>query len=392
MLFATLIPSGIWARGAKGVADALDSLGNVTLQAEYQVTMPSFSVPVNYSVTLAQAPSTADTLAPCAYLIDWTLHRTNSDSHGWSAYFDGHHYRMLSQRLQEYHAIDNPAAFGVDNVYSPSGGVKAGVQSNAQFTDLLPAFIARQIRDTANDTTYDYTLYTDTIIGGAHRNALHAIQRYQGYDARDWLLVLDKETSMPVMLRIENNPGSISEQSITATFLPIANPRILPIDEHTLAATYPDDFVRYRQSTFRIDNLPGMRLPSFSARTSDGRRYNYQCGQSSTHPLLIAFLNSDQGDPAAAAQLIRNGIDQLPRTIDTIWAFTDHDADRAIDAIGSTRPGETLLFNCASLARECGISATPVFILVNTDGTVNEVITGFNNNLDSIVIQKAALL
>ncbi len=107
---------------------------------------------------------------------------------------------------------------------------------------------------------------------------------------------------------------------------------------------------------------------------------------------MIAFLDSDQGDPAATAQLIRNGIDQLPRSIDTIWAFTDNNADRAIDAIGTMRPGETLLLNCASLARDCGISATPVLILVNTDGTVNEVIIGFNNNLDSIVIQKAALL
>ncbi len=392
MLFAALSPSGIWARGVESVADALDSVGNVALQVEYQITMPSFSEPVNYSVTLAQAPSTTDTLAPCAYLIDWTLHRIDGDSHGWSAYFDGNHYRMLNQRLQEYHAIDNPAAFGIDKAYSPRGGVKAGVQCNAQFTDLLPAFIARQIRDTANDSTYTYTLYTDTIIGGTHRDALHAIQQYQGYDVRDWLLVLDKGTSLPVILRIENNPGSISEQSITATFSTIASHNALPLDEHTLAATYPDDFERYRQSTFRIENLPGVQIPSFSARTSDGRRYNYQRGQSSTHPLMIAFLDSDQGDPAATAQLIRNGIDQLPRSIDTIWAFTDNNTDRAIDAIGAMRPGETLLLNCASLARDCGISATPVLILVNTDGTVNAVIIGFNNNLDSIVIQKAALL
>lgn len=392
MLFAALIPSGIWARGVTSIADALDSVGNVALKVEYQVTMPSFSEPVNYSVTLAQAPSAADTLAPCAYLIDWTLRRPNGDSHGWSAYFNGNHYRMLNQRLQEYHAGDNPAAFGIDNVYSPQGGVKAGVQSNAQFTDLLPAFIAHQIRDTANDSTYTYTLYTDTIISGTHRKALRAIRQYQGYDVRDWLLVLDTKTSLPVMLSIENNPGSISEQSITATFSPIADPSPIPLDEQSLAATYPDDFERYRQSTFRIENLPGVRLPSFSARTSDGRRYNYQRKQSSAHPLLIAFLDSEQGDPATTAQLIRNGVDQLPRTIDTIWAFTDNNAERAINAIGPTRPGETLLLNCSSLARDCGISATPILILVNTDGTVNDVIVGFNNNLDSIVIQQASLL
>ena len=54
-------------------------------------------------------------------------------------------------------------------------------------------------------------------------------------------------------------------------------------------------------------------------------------------------------------------------------------------------PGEHLLMSAKSLARDCGVSAYPVTIITNDDGIVADVIIGFNNDMSSSVIQKAAV-
>ncbi len=51
-----------------------------------------------------------------------------------------------------------------------------------------------------------------------------------------------------------------------------------------------------------------------------------------------------------------------------------------------TTPSDTLA------PRDCGVSDTPVTVIVDTGGMVREVITGFNNSLPSDVTQKTALL
>ena len=387
MLLAMLPPLSSKAQGVQSIAEALERIDRYNGTVDYEVTMPAFSEPVVYSVNLTQQPANpGDTLAPCDYLIDWTLQRDQESIKGWSAYHDGHHYRLLSNRLQEYHVDNNPLTFGIDNNNAIKGGLKSGVQNNAQFTDLLPAFIAKSIRDNSLDSTYHFTLHTDTIISGTHRTALHALQRYHGYDVRNWLLVLDRESGQPVRITIDNNPGSISEQSITAKYSP-SDYQPIDLTEAGLIALYPTDFEQYRQSTYRIENLAGTPLPSFSAKRTDGERYTYAHKSRLPHPTVIVLLDSDQGDPATTSNLIRQGVDALPGTTDIIWAF-----------VGEAHPdvapiaGELMLTSARSLARDCGVNDTPVTIFVDSSGIVCDVITGFNNSLPSSVTQKASLL
>lgn len=387
LFLAMLPPLSTAAQGVESIARQLDSLGQYSATIDYRVTMPAFSQPVVYSVALNQQPAAADTLAPCDYLIDWVLQRDDAPVHGWSAYHDGHHYRLLANRLQEYHANANPMAFGIAGKFAVKGGIKSGVQYNAQFTDLLPAFIARSIRDNSADSTFTYTVYNDTVIGGVHRRTLHALQRYQGYDVREWLLVLDRESGEPVRVTIESNPGSISEQSITAVYTP-SEKRPTDLTEQGLIALYPTDFEQYRQSTYRVENLGGTPLPSFTARDTDGNRYTYSRQSALPHPTVIALLDRSQGDPATTSSLIRQGVDACPGTTDLIWAFVE-DADPAVTAAG---PNERLLTGARSLARDCGVRDTPVTIIVDAKGIVRDVITGFNNSLPSDVLQKITLL
>ena len=55
------------------------------------------------------------------------------------------------------------------------------------------------------------------------------------------------------------------------------------------------------------------------------------------------------------------------------------------------RPGEHLLTSAKSLARDCGAAAFPVTVITRADGTVADVVIGYNNDLTPVVIQKAAL-
>lgn len=388
MLFLAMLPPlSTAAQGVESIVRGLDNLGDYSATVDYQVTMPAFSQPVVYSVALTQQAAQGDSLAPCDYLIDWTLQRDEAPVHGWSAYHDGHHYRLLANRLQEYHAGDSPMSFGVTDKFAVKGGIKSGVQYNAQFADLLPAFIAQSIRDNSADSTYKYTVYNDTVIGGVRRQALHALQRYQGYDVRDWLLVLDRDTGAPVRITIESNPGSISEQSITAVYTPR---RHQPVDlsEQGLIGLYPSDFEQYRQSTYRIENLSGTPLPSFTAKDTEGNRYTYSRRSPFPHPTVIVLLDSGQGDPATTASLIRQGVDACPGTTELVWAFVE-EADPAVTA---TNPNERVLSGARSLARDCGVRDTPVTIIVDPKGIVRDVITGFNNSLTSDVTQKITLI
>lgn len=65
--------------------------------------MPMSTDDIIYEIRLGATANDADTLAGMNYLIDWTLPRTESDTKGFLAYFNGHHYNYRDHRLREYH-------------------------------------------------------------------------------------------------------------------------------------------------------------------------------------------------------------------------------------------------------------------------------------------------
>lgn len=55
------------------------------------------------------------------------------------------------------------------------------------------------------------------------------------------------------------------------------------------------------------------------------------------------------------------------------------------------RIGEHLLMSAKPLARDCGATSFPTLIICRADGTVADIVLGYNNDMTSVVIQKAAL-
>ena len=94
------------------LADALAATGPYSGQCSYEVLLASLSEPVTYEVKLQSTPAPADTLSPCDYLIEWSLPTPSGEVSGFSAYFDGSHFRFRDKRLQEYHASDDVMQIG----------------------------------------------------------------------------------------------------------------------------------------------------------------------------------------------------------------------------------------------------------------------------------------
>lgn len=343
---------------------------------------------VIYAVILNQKARADDRLSPCHYLIEWELTGRDEPVKGFSAYYDGHHYRYSGQKLQEYHMEWDSIPF------RPSilGGMKgAGVQRTAQFTDLLPAFLAESLKRMATDSRYRMTLHPDTVIGGMRRVVVDAVMNVNGNTAQECEYVFDSGTLLPVSARLENNPGSISEQTIYVTYKP-HKAFDGDISEAMLMELYPEPFERYRTSNFRVENLRGAKLPGFSIPTTTGERYSRNASDAFRAPTILALMNSEQSFSTDMVSALRKAVDALPFGADLIMAFADSHVDGIEQAAGALREGEHLLMSARGLARDCGAASLPTVILVNKDGTVADVIIGYNNDIASDVIQKMTFI
>lgn len=381
LLLAAAAPLGLQAESPGAIADRLSAATPYHATARYEVLLPQSEDPVAYEVALnADEPQRPDTLAPCNYLIDWAMETPSGPSRGFNAYFDGHHYRFRDKRLQEYHFDDSPTPF------SARGTTALGVQQQAQFASLLPAFIAARMREMESDTCYSYTVTADS---AASTVTVEGVQRFRGCDGLEFRYVFDSATGLPKAMDFCHNPGQMSEQSVSVAF---AGPDVatmdVPFSEPALMALYPEAFGRYRESDYTLANLPGRPLPEISAPTIDGDRFNYHSGQSLPSPAVIALLDADVDGCAETVSALRDAIDASPASAMLILAFVSNHADAVAAAIGATRPGETVLTGARGLARACGATATPVTIVCASDGTVQNVHSGRNKELTSVVMQE----
>lgn len=103
MVLAAFYPLGLPAQGIADIAKSLRDTDCYRAQARYSVTLPQNDTEVVYNIDLTGMVEPGDTLAPCRYLIDWTLDTPSGPAKGFSAYFGGNHYRYRGERLQEYH-------------------------------------------------------------------------------------------------------------------------------------------------------------------------------------------------------------------------------------------------------------------------------------------------
>lgn len=383
-VFALLgVPAMAGAVELNDIAAALRSVDCFGDSCTYEVLLPQFSDPVVYDISLESAPiAPGDSLALCKYLISWALHTPVGVSEGFSAYFDGSHFRFRDERLQEYHAEQNPEPF------APSGLVERGVQNQAQFTDLLPAYIAARLDEMASDSSYTYRLRERP-----QGIELHGTRRINGYDASEFTYLFDSATLRPLSIELENNPGQLSEQTITVKYKGVEAPKDgCVIDLASLTERRSEAFEKYRENTFSLEKLPGRLLPDISGPTLAGDRYHHVRGEALPAPTVIVFVDSSVGSTPEVISAVRRAVDYLPMQTEVIWAFVDRRADDVTPLIGEARAGETVLISARSAARACGVGAlTPVIIFTTADGRVSDILQGYNQNLESVVIQNVSL-
>lgn len=354
--------------------------------ATFEVLLPTSEFPVVYDIRMASSANRQDNLAPADYLIEWSLSKDGNSSEGFSSTFTGHHYRYRDHRLQEYH-------YGCDSVvFAPNGDVSRGVQNQAQFCDLLPQYIGNAFATMNTDSTYIYNVHSDTIISGQRSIAIDGVRSFGGVEAMEFLYVFDRDL-LPVKSEFVSNPGQIGEQLITITYeYSDETPLGVARSEDELISRYPEVFEKYRESSFRIDNLPGRRLPEFTAPTTTGERYTFTKDNHFAFPTVIAILDSSVGSAEMTIKQLREAIDALPMEINLIFAFINNNVD-SIEAIsGSPREGEHMLMSARGLARDCGVTDTPVILICDRSATVKDLKIGFNNDISDFVIQKMALM
>lgn len=389
ILIATLNPLGGNSQGIDDVIKALEAADRYHAKATYEVVMPAFTNPIVYDIDLASSAAADDGLAPCSYIIDWKVPTPSGHSEGFSTYSSGSHYRYRDNRLQEYHREWDSIPFGLGMANSPKSLMK-GVQNNAQFTDILPQYIACQLKNIKSDSTYSYRFTPDSIVNGAPLTVIKALQRYKGYDSKEITYFLNPGNYLPARIEIENNPGSIGEQAVTVNYSTL-EPADTDYSEKGLISRYPDAFGKYRLSYFKVENLPGTPLPGFSTPTPTGERYSRATGDGFHVPTLLVFLDPKVGSAAETIDLVRKGVDSLPMSADVLWVFTGNNIDDIESVVGRPRPGEHTLMSARSLARDCGVSTFPIVLFCNRDGVITGVEIGFNKNLTSDVIQKTVI-
>lgn len=366
-------------------AAALSDMPEYRARASYEVVLPTSQEPVVYAIAL-QGNAQTDSLAPADYLIEWSLAKDGNRSEGFSAYFGGNHYRFRDRRLQEYHASDDMSPF------APAGHKERGVQSQAQFADLLPQFIGEAFKKFAADSSYVFTFTPDSIVGGRRSKVVEGVRRHSGYDALEYVYVFDYETNLPRRIEFDSNPGMIGEQLVTALYDYDSLPETATLSDEGLIKRYPEVFEKYRENDFRLENMIGQPLPSFSAPCVAGERLSRHSGDKFDAPTVIVILDSDVSSTPDVVAAVRSAVAGLPMQTDVLWAFVSNDRAVISEIVGEQRPGETVVSSARGLARDCGVTTTPVIMICDRDGVVNDISVGYNKNLSDVVIQKVAVM
>ncbi len=378
------------AHDIKDVINTLENAGCYQADVKYQVLM-SLQNDVDYAIHLESTVAPEDTILPASFLIDWSMPLPDGEATGFSAYFNGNVYLFRGDRLLEYHYPEDKKAF------YPSGsaaGILQGVHRTMQFASLLPSFIGEELSSIIQNPEYKYKFTPDSVVSGEHCSVFNAQWIAHDEVLKEIEYRFDPETHLPIYSEFENNPGALAEQTIVANYsypLP-ATGECIDLSEEMLIGKYPEVFEKFRESNYAIENIPGQRLPSFALATTTGERYTYKAGDGFRCPTVIVLIDPRATFAQQTIEAVRAGLDQIPYTIETIWAFTGNNHDEIDELMPQCLPGEQALISAKSLARDTGASALPVILFTLPSGIVEDVTIGYNNNLTSDVIQKASIL
>lgn len=366
--------------------------GRFFSRVEYAVSLPMAEEDVVYNIDLASEKNPADTLLGQRYLIRWE-YPARENVNGFTSYFDGHFYSFRDNKLREYH-------FQWDSI--PFQTSEGGIQRNAIFLNLFPFEIDRELAHMRSDSTYTLT-ESETDSG----REIHCIRTLNGLEAMVFDLEFDSE-GKPLKIDRLFNPELPGEQEIRATYsyeAPTAAETFdvacsastsdtagVPSCEEELIALFPEEFARFRTANYTIENLRGAPLPAFALQTVTRERYLYNKGDRFATPKILALLDPAVASTSATIAAMREATFMLPRQAGLIFAFVDNDVDKIEELVGGSKIGEQTLISARSLSRDTGANAFPTILLINTDGTVSDVILGYEAGLRDRLVQQGALL
>ena len=370
----------------EAIADHLDAIPGFEADATVRVSMAQFGNDIDYQLHLTEQNLPSDPYYTNPYVIDWKIADSPSKAHGFSAYFAGNHYRFAGERLQEFHAQWDSIPFDPSLI----GLNSEGVQRSVQFFNILPQAIARDIRKIVSDPAYSVSFTSDTIVGGEKVAAIKAVMTVNGTTACTQEYLFDIRSGLPLRIRTENNPGTVSEQSVEVRFI---DPAVVTpsINEESLSQTYSDIFARYRSIATTLESLRGRHLPGFSLPTISGERYSRRAADRLRCPAIVVLVDADSCDAPELIRTVRSAADSAAQEVQIIWAFTDNVVDRVEPMTAPSRPDETTLMSARQLIRDCGASRLPAIMIVDEDATVRNVVAGVNNDLISDVIKKSII-
>lgn len=345
---------------------ALEHATDYASAVEIKITPPAAAEPIIFHAYLQSTPTPGDTLSPCAYLIESSPEASSSKS--FSAYFDRHLYRFSNGKLKAYHYADSPSAF------APGNDPREGLQQQSQFALLLPAMIARRLRELQNDSTYTYN-----IKGTPEQVAVEAQGTRPGSALYSYTFTTG--TFLPRSMTITYNPGAVSEQLIQASYSAPDTEALSAFTETSLLARHPEAFKPYT-----AHDLIGQPMPSFHLRKLGAQeRLSHTSGQGLPQPTLYVFIDSASPAAATVVEQVRTAATDTGTAI--VWAFpTTNHMGEILTILTDVHTGETALPGASSLASDCGISQYPAFILVTSDGVVQKVAAGTNNLPEKFVI------
>lgn len=340
-------------------------------RALIELTMPLQGVDVSYDVDLLSMPSTAaDSLNEvCDFLIQWENPSAEGvEKRAFTAGFGGETYSYRGERLQH-----------------EQGGGRV-----AQFTMLLPQFIGEKMATALTDR--------DCLVEMAHDDnqiIVYVVETLGSEEVGNAMYLFDEATLMPLEATLVNNPGGVGEQLFKIEYDDDYAVEGGPCDELTieyLTGIFPEVFSLYRNNDFDVVNLTGMRFPSFSLPTIDMERRNRDMKDGFDATTYVVFVNPTDSTTSLTIDAVRQAKAQIPRHIETIWAFVEGNHDDVANVIDSDIQDELILMNADGLAQKCGANRFPVIVVADEDGVVRYVSIGYNQGLTSKLIYKTELI
>lgn len=345
----------------------------------YTVTLPMTDEEVEYDVTLSVAPSIQDSLNGYSrYLITYKPQSGTDTEERFALYENGHYYRSEKQQLREYHRDTQPELFDRHQDKRP-------IQMTGLFTELLPSEIRRTILQLSGDSNTTAATHTDTIVRGIRCHAIDITQYVQKSIARQSLYCFDPTNRQPLYIKIENNPHGSGAQSIEASYQR-TDTTTFPLSEisgKNLLDKWEDHTTRqHGKVRYKATSLKGKTAPRFSLPLigTTGRK---QIDPTAEHPLILLFTDTCSHNRFEAYNRIEKIA--IQQNIPMYVIFIESNPDDITDDIGELdNLHAQLLYHGSKTALEYGVTEYPTLFIINTDGKISHIQTGYSREKDTL--------